>query len=203
MRKIFEHLYLAKYIFQSINLNKWVSPLYWVAESVFFGDCYIKEDAGWTEISCSSLCYILEAFWAIKAYLLYHSIVQDSNPHLNPLAFVFFQVTWLPPTLLAIPTDQAQRHRLQASLSHWISACSVLLVLSMSVTSPHWHFTRALERFQHNHRMKGPPSPPGSFLREKTRQRIKLLTLVTKIVTPPYKWIWYGCLLKGDILWKN
>ncbi len=80
---------------------------YWVAESLAFGGCSVKEDAGRTEISSSSLCYTVEAFWAIKAYLLHHSIVQDSNPHLNPLAIVFFQVTWLPPTLktlLAIPT---------------------------------------------------------------------------------------------------
>lgn len=60
--------------------------------------------------SVAALCYTVEAFRAIKAYLLHHSIVQDSNPHLKPLAFVFFQVTWLPPTLkslLAIPTNHA------------------------------------------------------------------------------------------------
>lgn len=49
--------------------------------------------------SVAALCYPVESLWAIKAYLLHHSIVQDSNPHLNPLAFVFFQVTWTPPTL--------------------------------------------------------------------------------------------------------
>lgn len=45
--------------------------------------------------------------------------------------------------------------------------------------------------------MKGPPSPPGSFLREKTRPRIKLLTPVTKIVMPPHKWIRYSSVLRA------
>ena len=98
-------------LFTKQRLNKWAfPPLYWLAESLFFGGCNFKENVGCTEISSSFLCYTVEAFWAIKAYLLHHSIVQDSNPHINPLAFVFLQVTWLPPTLktlLAVLPNQA------------------------------------------------------------------------------------------------
>lgn len=82
---------------------------------------------------------------------------------------------------------------------HWISAHSVLMVLSMSVTSPHLHFTRALECFSLMLNLTQSPYKRDHLSHLDLSFRRKPhwgSNSCPKLLYPLFsKWIWYAWLL--------